>query len=205
MTRFARSERQGLCDTFERVGPQAPTLCPPWLTRDLAAHLVVRERRPDAAAGILVPALARRTQQVQKEYAGWDWPRLVEQIRSGPPAWSPTSLTRVDEAINTAEFFVHHEDVLRGGEGWSPRELPTDLESALWGIVSKAARLHFARARVGVVLVAPPYGRRQVHGLTDLGTAVVKGSPGELLLYTFGRRGVAQVDVSGPEEAVGAI
>ena len=205
MTRFARSERQGLCDTFERVGPDAPTLCPPWLTRDLAAHLVVRERRPDVAAGTFVPALAGHTEQVQNRYAEWEWSRLVDQVRSGPPAWSPTSLARVDEVINTAEFFVHHEDVLRGGPDWSARELPADLEWALWGIVSRVARLHFARSRVGVVLVAPSYGRKQVHALTDLGTVVVKGTPGELLLYSFGRRGVAQVDVSGPQEALAAI
>ena len=205
MTRFARIERQGLCDTFEQVGPDAPTLCPPWLTRDLAAHLVVRERRPDAAAGMALPVLAGHLEQVQDDYAAWDWSRLVEQIRSGPPAWSPASLARVDEAVNTAEFFIHHEDVLRGGSDWSARELPTDLESALWGIVSRAARLRFARARVGVVLAAPPYGRRQVHAMTGLGTVVLRGTPGELLLYASGRRGAADVDVSGPDEALSAI
>jgi uncharacterized protein (TIGR03085 family) len=114
------------------------------------------------SAGILVPALAGHLKQVQDGYAAWDWPRLVGQVRSGPPAWSPAPW-RGGQAINTAEFFVHHEDVLRAGSGWSARELPTDLESALWRIVSRVARLHFARARVGVVLVAPPYGRRQVH------------------------------------------
>jgi uncharacterized protein (TIGR03085 family) len=205
MTRFARIERQGLCDTFEQVGPDAPTLCSPWLTRDLAAHLVVRERRPDAAAGMALPVLAGHLEQVQNDYAAWDWSRLVQQVRSGPPAWSPASLARVDEAVNTAEFFIHHEDVLRGGSDWSARELPTDLESALWGIVSRAARLRFARARVGVVLAAPPYGRRQVHAMTGLGTVVLRGTPGELLLYASGRRGVADVDVSGPDEALSAI
>lgn len=205
MTRFARSERQALCDTFERVGPDAPTLCLPWPTRDLAAHLVVRDRRPDVSAGIWVPGLAARAEQVQSGYAAWEWPRLVAQVRSGPPAWSPASLARVDEVINTAEFFVHHEDVLRGGPTWSARGLPTDLEWALWNIAYRTAQLKFARALVGVVLEAPPYGRRQVHALTDLGTVLVKGTPGELLLYLFGRRGVAAVDVSGPEEALAAI
>ncbi|MEO8517558.1 MAG: TIGR03085 family metal-binding protein [Dermatophilaceae bacterium] len=205
MTRFAQNERHALCDTFERVGPEAPTLCSPWLTKDLAAHLVVRERRPDAAAGILVPGLAGRTEQVQNEYAAWEWPRLVEQVRTGPPPWSPASIGRVDEALNTAEFFVHHEDVLRGGEGWTARELPADLERALWGIVSGMARLRYSRSRVGVVLVAPGLGRRQAHALTGLGTVVVKGTPGELLLHSFGRRGVAQIDISGPEEALAAL
>lgn len=205
MTRFARSERQSLCDTFERVGPDAPTLCSPWLTRDLAAHLVVRERRPDVAAGIVLPALAGRLEQVQNGYAAWDWPRLVNEVRSGPPVWSPASLAMVDEAMNTAEFYVHHEDVLRGGQSWSARELSAGLESALWRIVSTVARLHFARSPVGVVLVAPSHGRQQVHTMTDLGTVIVTGTPGELVLYSFGRRGVAQVDLSGAEEALLAI
>jgi uncharacterized protein (TIGR03085 family) len=208
MSRFASSERQDLCDTFERVGPDAPTLCPPWLTRDLAAHLVVRERRPDVAAGIWLPALSGRLEKVQNGYAAWDWPRLVQEVRTGPPAWSPVSLRRVDEAINTAEFFIHHEDVLRGGieaTSWAARELPDDLESALWGIVARTARMQFARSRVGVKLVAPLYGERQVHGETDLGTVVVTGAPGELLLYAFGRRGVAQVQTSGVDEALAAI
>ena len=205
MTGFASSERQCLCDTFERVGPDAPTLCAPWLTRDLAAHLVVRERRPDVALGIWLPALAGRLERVQGEYAGWDWPRLVKHVRSGPPAWSPASLALVDEKINTAELFVHHEDVLRGSPGWSARELPADLELALWDIAAGAARLQFARSRVGVVLVTPSHGERQVHNATDLGTVMVTGTPGELMLYSFGRRGVAQVDLSGAEEALAAI
>lgn len=58
MTAFARSERLALCETLRAVGPDAPTLCEGWLTRDLAAHLVLRESRPDAAPGIVVSALA---------------------------------------------------------------------------------------------------------------------------------------------------
>lgn len=47
------------------AGPDAPTLCEGWTARDLAAHLVVRERRLDAAPGILVPQLAGYTAKVQ--------------------------------------------------------------------------------------------------------------------------------------------
>ena len=57
----ASRERAALVNTMRAVGPDAPTLCGEWTTRDLAAHLVLRERRPDAAAGILVPALAGYT------------------------------------------------------------------------------------------------------------------------------------------------
>src|SRR5690349_11008507 len=51
---FARTERAALCDLLVTVGPDAPTLCEGWTTRDLAAHLAVRDRRPDAAAGIVL-------------------------------------------------------------------------------------------------------------------------------------------------------
>jgi uncharacterized protein (TIGR03085 family) len=205
MTRFASSERQGLCDTFERVGPDAPTLCSPWLTRDLAAHLVVRERRPDVAAGIWIPALAGRVERVQNGYAAEEWPRLVERVRSGPPVWSLTSLGPVDDAVNTAEFFVHHEDVLRAGPEWNVRELPANRERALWSIARRLARVQLAGSPVGVLLVAPSHGELQVNAPTDLGTVVVTGTPSELLLYAFGRRGVAQVELSGADEALAAI
>src|ERR1700754_3004842 len=45
MSRFVRSERQKLADLFASLGPDAPTMCTGWATRDLAAHLVIRERR----------------------------------------------------------------------------------------------------------------------------------------------------------------
>ncbi len=54
----ARAERAALADLMLEVGPDSPTLCGDWTTRDLAAHLVLRERRPEAA-GLVVPALRR--------------------------------------------------------------------------------------------------------------------------------------------------
>ena len=52
MTSLAESERALFADLLAEVGPDAPTLCGDWTTRDLAAHLVVRERRLDATPGI---------------------------------------------------------------------------------------------------------------------------------------------------------
>ena len=57
-TSLVKLERSALADTLEQIGPNQPTLCTGWRTQDLLAHLVVRERRPDAAAGILIPFLA---------------------------------------------------------------------------------------------------------------------------------------------------
>ena len=82
MTAFARSERLALCETLRTVGPDAPTLREGWLTRDLAAHLVLRESRPDAAPGIVVSALAGRTAPIQRRLAELSWPHLVDRVSS---------------------------------------------------------------------------------------------------------------------------
>ena len=55
VTDFAPIERAAIADLMTSLGPDAPTLCEGWTTRDLAAHLVVRATRVDAAAGILIP------------------------------------------------------------------------------------------------------------------------------------------------------
>src|SRR6202007_499940 len=75
----ARRERSALVETLRRVGPDAPTLCEGWTTRDLAAHLVVRERRLDATPGITIPFLAGYTAKVQNQTARSNsWDDLVE-------------------------------------------------------------------------------------------------------------------------------
>ena len=51
----AQRERAALVETMRTVGPDAPTLCGDWTTRDLAAHLVVREGRLDTTPGITIP------------------------------------------------------------------------------------------------------------------------------------------------------
>ena len=202
MTSPARRERSALCDTFETVGPDAPTLCSPWRTRDLAAHLVIREGRPDAALGMLVPPLAERSRRVQDGYAAERWPELVERVRTGPPAWSPTRLEPVDTVVNLAEMFLHHEDVLRAAAGWEPRLLPDDLEQGLWSVLTRTGRLLFRRSHVGVVLVTPTYGRRLVRTPpSGAGSVVLRGTPGELLLHASGRQRVARVTVEGPADA----
>ena len=74
----ARAERRGLCDLLLEVGPDAPTLCTGWTTRDLAAHLVVRESRPDASLGIVLPPLSGWTHRVQSGAARLDYAELVD-------------------------------------------------------------------------------------------------------------------------------
>jgi uncharacterized protein (TIGR03085 family) len=200
---LARSERDALCDLFLDVGPDAPTLCDGWATRDLAAHLVVRERRPDAAIGIVVPPFAHHGDNVRNHVAQRPYPQLVEEVRSGPPIWSPMRIPALDRATNTMEFFVHHEDVRRAQEGWEPRDLDAAASAELWAGVKRMTRLMFRHAPAGVVLVSSD-GER--HLAKDASPAVeVKGTPAELALFAFGRQAHSRVELTGPADAVEAL
>src|SRR3954464_10979654 len=107
MTTPSRAERDALCDLFVLLGPEAPTLCEGWNGRDLAAHLVVRERRPDAALGLVVRRLAGRMERVMANEAKRPWIDLLRRVRSGPPRFSPMSIGPVEQRVNTTEYFVH--------------------------------------------------------------------------------------------------
>ncbi|RJO74749.1 TIGR03085 family protein [Nocardia panacis] len=198
---LAQRERRSLVATMSTVGPEAPTRCGSWTVRELAAHLVVRERRPDAAPGIMVPALAGHLAAVQASYAGRPFADLLEQIRTGPPWWSP--LRPVDALVNTAEYFVHHEDVRRGAPGWRPRELPAADEAQLWRTLRRMAALSYRRAPVSVVLRTPE-GDELVAGAKSGAAVTLTGPPSELLLYTMGRDEV-RVETTGAREAVAAL
>src|SRR5215472_7366912 len=98
---YARDERVALCALLADLGPDKPTLCAGWQTADLAAHLVLRERRPDAAIGIIGGPLALYTSKVQTRIAaGTAYPRLIELIRTGPPRLSLMGIPGADERVN---------------------------------------------------------------------------------------------------------
>jgi uncharacterized protein (TIGR03085 family) len=203
MTSVAAVERSALCDLFLEVGPDAPTLCGDWTTRDLAAHLVVRERRPDAAAGIIIGALAAYGEKVRLAEASRPWAELVTLVRRGPPIWNPTRLEPVDRIANSIEFFVHHEDVRRAQPGWSARQLDPELEDAIGAAVARGGRLLTRRANVGITL--EPDGRERVRLRAGTPDVRIRGPLGECVLYVYGRKSVAQVELDGPPDAVTAV
>jgi uncharacterized protein (TIGR03085 family) len=202
---IARTERHELADLLDELGPDAPTLCTGWSTRDLAAHLVVRERRPDAAAGIVLPPLRRWTGSVQEGYAGRPYAELVGLVRNGPGRLSPFALPGADALFNTTEYVVHHEDVRRAQPGWAPRGLPTKVQDALWKAVRTRAPLALRKVDARVVLRRPDAPDSLAVGPEDAPTVTVSGEPLELLLFLFGRRGQADVGVSGDPAAVAAL
>ncbi|WP_228003254.1 TIGR03085 family metal-binding protein [Nocardia australiensis] len=198
---MAQRERRALVAMMSTMGPDAPTLCGGWTVRDLAAHLVVRERRPDAAPGILLKPFAGYLERVRQQAARRPFPELLEQVRTGPPWWSP--LRPVDAVANLSEMFVHHEDVRRGSPGWEPRELPDDDEARLWALLRKTGRMSYRKAPVTVVL-ATPDGERVVVRTSATGEVTLTGKPSELLLHAFGRDEV-RIETAGEPESVRAV
>jgi uncharacterized protein (TIGR03085 family) len=203
---YSREERLALCDLLDASGPDAPTLCDGWLTRDLAAHLVLREHRPDAAAGVLGGPLAGHTSRVQRRLgARLGYTQLVEAFRDGPPRLSAFALPGMDEKINTVEYFVHHEDVRRAQPEWEPREIADGLSQALWGRL-KTTRFFLRKAPVGVELARDAGGgpyRVTVRNARP--TVTVIGAPAELTMWCMGRTGAANVTFDGTEAAIATL
>ena len=205
---FARDERAALCALLDETGPGAPTLCEGWRTVDLAAHLVLRERRPDAAAGLMGGPLAGYTQRVQQGLiARTPYPQLVDTIRNGPPSLSVFRIPGMDDRLNMVEYFVHHEDVRRAADGWEPRDLSSSLMEALWQRL-RMARFVLRKAPVGVELVRDDLpansGQQRVRITAKPRTPVVTvaGSPAELTLWALGRARAARVRFEGGEPDV---
>ncbi|RIV38495.1 TIGR03085 family metal-binding protein [Micromonospora radicis] len=197
MPRYARSEREALADLMSTLGPEAPTVNEGWTTRDLAAHLLVRERRPDAAAGIFVPPLGGYAERVRRRVTAGDWAQLLDRLRR-PPLWSPVSNPLTDELTNTLEFFIHHEDVRRAQAGWQPRQLPAGLDQTLWRRVGMLARLALRRFPARVRVRAPGHG--EVAAGRGGEQLQLVGAPGELVLFLSGRQRVTRVQLDGAPE-----
>jgi uncharacterized protein (TIGR03085 family) len=185
----AQQERQALGDLFDRLGPDAPTLCSGWTTQDLAAHLVVRERRPDSGPGLVWAPLADYTDRVRRATRDrMTWSELVEAVRHGPPVL----LRPFDEAMNTVEFFIHVEDVRRAQPDWEPRPLSPSLSDALWKRVGTGGMAKKVDATVELTAPGRP---PKVAGSGP--SVAVAGDPGELILFGSGRQPAARVEISG--------
>jgi uncharacterized protein (TIGR03085 family) len=178
-----------LCDLFVEFGADAPTLCEGWQTADLAAHLVVRERRPDSGPGLVWPPLAGYTEKVRqaaRDRASWD--ELVATVRRGPPLL----LRPFDGAMNTVEYFIHVEDVRRAQDGWEPRDISPELADALWARVGPGGMAK----KVGATIVLTSPGRAEKRSGTGPALTLA-GDPGELTMFGAGRQSAANVEISG--------
>jgi uncharacterized protein (TIGR03085 family) len=103
---------------------------------------------------------------------------------------------------NLNEYFVHHEDVRRAN-GLGPRTDRPDLQDALWSQTRLGARLQLRKVRAGVELQRA--GGEVVRGHSGQPVCRISGDPGEIALYLNGRRGPAQVELSGDPDAIAAL
>jgi uncharacterized protein (TIGR03085 family) len=203
---FDAQERLALCDLFEKLGADAPTLLEGWTARDLAAHIALRERDPIAGLCLVLPgpfqrfADRRRVRLLKQRGFGW----LVARIRSGPPpGFFRIGWVRSLASLN--EFFVHHED-LRRANGLGPRNtLSPALEAQLWRNARQSSRYLSRRLREVGLEIGWAGTDERVRVRRAEPTARLSGPPGELLLYIFGRQAAARVEVTGAPEAVATV
>jgi uncharacterized protein (TIGR03085 family) len=197
-TEVLLKERAAMCDTLEKYGPQAPTLCVGWLTLDLAAHLVAREARSDAAIGLVLPGpFAKHLQHVMDRYKARGYDALVAMLRTGPPWMHRTGPLAT---ANVNENFVHHEDVRRAsGEG--PRAIDDEMDAILWRVLGFGARMSKKALKGAALTLRTTDGRERV--VSTNGPAVtMTGATGELTLYMSGRKEAADVVIGGEPTAV---
>lgn len=191
---LARAERLRLVDSARRAGEDAPTLCEGWNVRDLATHLIIRERHPSAALGNFVSRLEARRDSTVADYAQMPFAQLLGLV-AAPPKWTPGALPGIESVMNTMEFIVHHEDIRRAAIEWIPRRLSQAENTTVWAQTKVALLPYAAKAKGQVTISAPGFGSRTVGKKRSGEAATITGAPLELLLYLMGREDHALVDV----------
>jgi uncharacterized protein (TIGR03085 family) len=196
-----RAERAAMCDTFEAVGPDAPTLCEGWTTSDLAAHLIVREHRPDSLPGVIIGGpFAGHTERLMEQAKAKGYPAMITTMRTGLP-W----LYRVGPGAfaNVMENWIHHEDVRRAnGEG--PRPPDAEVDAFLWRTLGLSGRFAARKLRPFGLELDAGAGRHRVPGAANP-RVVMRGAPGEIVLYLSGRKTGSRVVLDGPADALQAL
>lgn len=195
---WSAAERADLAQTLGDLGPGRPTLCEGWQTQHLAAHLVLRDRRPWAMS----PARLERTAASAQDRAAYD--ELVAQVAAGPGVLAPGHWA--GEQMNLLEFYVHTQDAVRATPGARADDLDPAHAAALWSQLRHFARLLYRPSSAGVILAVDDGPRvvvrrpRRGHG-----SVVVSGPVPELVLHAFGRGGAAEVELLGSATDLAAL
>ena len=201
-TPLARRERHELCDLALTVGEDAPTRCGEWTVKELVAHLLVRENRPWAAVGIVVPPLSGLTDKSIARMARKDFGVLVEKLRD--PGLNMYRVPPAEVAFNTLEYFVHHEDIRRAQAGWEPRSLADADLGLIWKLGRGSGRMMARRMGVPVTIRRSDTGAEAVLSSGD-DPVVITGPPGEVVLFLFGRDFARDLTFDGPKDAVAKV
>ncbi len=199
-TTFARQERAAFCDLALEVGPDAPTRCGEWNVKELVIHLLVRERSPLGAPGMLISPLSGLTDRAMAGLAHEPFKKLVKRLRRPSPL---LLLPGADALVNSVEFFVHHEDLRRARTDWTPREIGAGASSLLWQATRVLGPGLVRPAGVPVRLVRAGTGATATLRRGD-DPVVVTGVPAELVLMLYNRPTEGLV-YDGPADRVDAL
>jgi uncharacterized protein (TIGR03085 family) len=193
---LARREREALCDLALVLGEDAPTLSGDWTAKELLAHLHLREHSLLGAPGLLIPQLSGLTDREMARIGRQDFTVLVERVRGR--GITPYAIPPVDKAVNTLEYFVHHEDLRRAQPDWAPRDLPRADASALWSAIRVFGRGLVRPARVPVRIRRSDTGTEAtLRGGAD--PAVLSGMPSEIVMFLYGRDQHRGLEFTGPD------
>lgn len=197
----AALERRALVRALREKGPAAETLCEGWKTRDLAVHIVARDSRPDTIFGHGLPVVGDKAARAYQQLEQLGFEALLQRIKAGPPQWSPARLRAVDNVMNTLEFYVHTEDVLRAdpeAEQQPRRSVADSVRTTLWNQASRTLFIPAARkARRRITFLSPGVGA-VTHGRSGDPMLILEGTPEELVLWAFGRQEAAEVTMREP-------
>ena len=193
---LARRERRELCDLALVLGEDAPTLSGEWTAKDLVTHLLVREHSLLGAPGLLIKPLSRLTDLEMARIGRKDFTVLVERLRE--PGLTPYAVPPVERAVNTLEYFVHHEDLRRAQPGWTPRDLDPADESALWSAIRVFGRGLVRPAGVPVRIRRVDTGD-EANLRRGADPAVLCGLPSEIVMFLYGRDQHRGLEFLGPD------
>jgi uncharacterized protein (TIGR03085 family) len=198
--------RGAFVDLLTKLGPDAPTLCEGWTAQDIAIHMVLIERHPEAWLGIPVGDKVKFTRGyfdglVETERKR-PWAELVERVRVGPKR-GPLGNAAFRNRMMFREYLVHGEDIRRAND------VPAEgFGHAVWEATWKKAQFfaRFVKTTKGHGLEIAERGGRVQKVRDGSPTARITGEPLDVLLYEFGRiRSAVDVEVSGDPEAVAGV
>jgi len=189
---FTKSERQFTANTLSKLTPsqwQADSLCDGWTVEDVAAHLIVREGLI-APIGIVFERFHKVHDNAIKRVESKGHEYIVNRVRKCP--WYMPAV------VNVAEFYVHNEDILRGGLHLHRPAPSGEVAELLWRSLKGIAKVRSNMVTdLGRVTLVNKQTGQELHVKAKDGdkSTTITGDPGELLLYFYGRRSAAKVTI----------
>lgn len=190
---FVKSERQFMVDILKKLTPEqwkAKTLCEGWSVEDLAAHMVSRERNIIGGIGLVVPGLHRLHDKRIERVSARGHQYILEKL-SKYPSHMPASL-------NTAEFWVHNEDILRGELNMDRPAPNKAVNVVLWDSLKGLVKVKKSLVvDIGNADLVNSETNEHIRIRFDKKPKIttITGTAGELLLFFYGRRKAAKVSI----------